>query len=342
MTTPLATPLPFPASAPFEVQPFPGEPVYDPARHLALEKPARSWSLGDLRYDDDAIAACSSDIAITAPFRVLSDEGIATVREVCLQLQSQRTTLAGARVPSHLSGGVYRSRFLRSLCHCPEIAAFLSEVAGTPLAPHSMPSQQLYVNYAPEDVSKAVDAWHFDGVGFDYVLMASDPAKLKGGAFEFFLGTKAEATELLGIDYLRKGGVGPLPAERVVSTTFPAAGYAVFQQGNMVVHRAAALSEPGERITLVPAYVSLEAGYPDPTALEDMPHYQEPGILTEVARHAAWQAQTKLQHLIANLDPAESRDALCVALRDATADVDRALRSLEGRSTRPDISKVNT
>ena len=45
-----------------------------------------------------------------------------------------------------LAGGVYRSRFLRALCACPDILAFCSEQAGTPLAAHSPPSQQLYTS----------------------------------------------------------------------------------------------------------------------------------------------------------------------------------------------------
>lgn len=324
----IAEPLPFPRTMPAAYQCADDGPPYDPARHLALERPERLWTLAELGYDAAAIAACPTDVAITAPFRVLSDQGVAALHEVTLRLKAQRTRLAGNRVPSHLAGGVYRSKFLRDLCNCPVVADFLSEVAGTPLAPHSMPSQQLYVNYAPDYIGKAVDAWHFDGVGFDYVLMVSDPAKLEGGAFQFFLGPKAEATELLGIDYLRKGATGELPAERVVGVAFPAAGYAVFQQGNMVVHRAARLLRPAERTTIVPAYVGLETDYPDPTAVEDMPHYGEPGILAELTRHVAWRTRAKLAGVIDRLSLAEDPETLCAVLRAATADVERVLQSL--------------
>lgn len=324
----IAEPLPFPRTMPTAYRSAEDEPLYDPVRHLALERPEKLWSLAELGYDRAAIAACPTEVAITSPFRILSDQGVAVLREVTQRLKAQRTQLAGNRVPSHLAGGVYRSKFLRSLCNCPVISDFLSEIAGTPLAPHSMPSQQLYVNYTPDDIEKAVDAWHFDGVGFDYVLMVSDPARLEGGAFQFFLGPRGEATELLGIDYLRKGAAGELPAERVVSVAFPAAGYAVFQQGNMVVHRAARLLRPAERTTIVPSYVGLETDYPDPTAVEDMPHYGEPGILAELTRHAAWRARSKLAGVIDRLSFAEDPETLCAALRAATTDVERVLRSM--------------
>ncbi len=53
-----------------------------------------------------------------------------------------------------------------------------------------MSSQQVYINFAPEDLTKAIDNWHVASIGFDYVLMASDPATLNGGRFEFFRGLR--------------------------------------------------------------------------------------------------------------------------------------------------------
>lgn len=321
----------FPEGSPYPDPPDPGEPAYDPDRHLALQKPDRVWRLRDFGYDRDAIARCASPVAITAPFRLLSEEGVAAVQAVTRALKARCSRIAGNRVPTHLAGGVYRSRFLRDFCRCPRVAAFLSEIAETPLAPHSMPSQQVYVNYQPEDIRKAVDAWHFDSVGFDYVLMVSDPAAIEGGRFQFFRGTREEAARALGLETaaLPFGSHGELPPERVEEADFPGPGYALFQQGCMVVHRASRLLGSGERITMVPCYVSRDPAYPDPTNTARMPNYGEPGILTELARHAAWLAGGKLEALARDLPFSDDPAAVARALREAIADVERVVGHIE-------------
>lgn len=126
-----------------------------------------------------------------------------------------------------------------------------------------MPSQQVYVNYALDDISKAVDAWHYDGIGFDYVLMVSDPTGFKGGNFEYFKGTREEVAGLFGLQVheVRYGIHQDFSLERVIKVRFPEAGYAIFQQGDRVVHRVARLLEPAERITVVPGLVSRKHKY---------------------------------------------------------------------------------
>ncbi len=333
----LAAPLRFPDQLPTGYECFPDEITYDPERHLALEWPERIWTLDEFGYSPADVEACASTVAVTSPFRMLSEEGVRVTHQVLTRLKAQRSEIAGDRVPSHLAGGVYRSKFLRDLCACPVILEHLSEISGTPLAPHSMPSQQLYVNYTPEDLSKAVDAWHFDGIGFDYVLMMSDPAKLKGGAFEFFRGTKFEVAEKfnLPVHEVRNGITSELPEERVIQAQFPAAGYAIFQQGNMIVHRAARLLKPGDRITMIPGFVSQDLSRPDPTAVHDMPGYGEPDIVAELARHGAWLAQAKLQHLLDTQPLSDDSEQLAANLKDAIADVESVIRELEKAQSSP-------
>ena len=61
-----------------------------------------------------------------------------------------------------------------------------------------------------------------------------------------------------------------VPAERVVSPAMPGPGYAVMQQGNMVVHQAKGLREEGERITMVNGYVAADARIPDFTRYDQL------------------------------------------------------------------------
>ena len=324
----LADPLSFPRDVPSGYEMLADEPRYDAKRHLALDSPPEVWKLTDLGYDAADVERCASDVAITSPFRLLSDEGVAAAREVALALRDMRG--GDERTASYLSGGVYRSRFLRDFCNCPIVAECLSEIAGTPLLPHSMPSQQIYVNYAPEDVSKAVDTWHTDGIGFDISILVSDPSSFEGGEFQFFLGTKQEAARYLDArpEDLTEANPNELPEDRIRSAAFPGAGYALFQSGDMVVHRVNRLRSRAERITMVPGYVARDVRYSDPTR-DVVAHWGEPGMTAEFARHKAWLARAKLGGLIEKLPLTDDVELIRRELRWATADVETALRLIQ-------------
>jgi hypothetical protein len=336
-----AGPPPFPRELPPTYAAIRDEPTFDPGRHLALEPPQRVWRLADFGYSAAQISDCASEIAVAGPFRLLSDEGTAAARSVALALRDMRRS--GDRTANYLPGGVYRSRFLRDLCNCTQIAEHLSSIAGCELLPHSMPSQQIYINYAPDDISKAVDTWHVDSIGFDYVLLLNDPASFTGGQFQFFRGTTSEAATFLQTDAgrLTDATSRDLPPDRVVSPAFPAAGYAMFQQGNLVMHRATRLTQHAERITFVPGLVARDTRCPDPTR-DRVAGWGEPGIVTEFARHKAWLARAKLDGLIEHLslgaEPAEIRDGL----ERAVADVVNAIAVIERMSGATESSKLAT
>jgi len=327
----LSAPLPFPRELPPTYAAIPNEPTFDPARHLALEPPRNVWRLSDLGYTAAEIGECASEVAVAGPFRLLSEEGVSLARSAALSLRDLCRT--SDRTAKYLTGGVYRSKFLRDLCHCAWITDFLSDVAGCALLPHSMPSQQLYINYAPDELTNAVDTWHVDSIGFDYVMLLSDPRTFGGGQFQFFRGTPAEAARLLATDIESLTGATSqdLPADRVLSPEFPAAGYAFFQQGNMVMHRATRLTRRAERITMVPGLVARDTRCLDPTknAVAD---WGEPGIAAEFARHKAWLSLTKLgefvEHIGLDAEPLEIRDGL----QRSIADVVNAIAVIDGQT----------
>ena len=326
-----ATPLSFPRERPQTYEPIPDEPAFDPARHLALEPPREVWHLSDFGYTAGEIHECASKVAVAGPFRLLSDEGVAAARSVALSLRESCRT--SDRTAKYVAGGVYRSKFLRDLCNCTQISDFLSDVTGCALVPHSMPSQQLYINFAPDELTSAVDTWHVDSIGFDYVLLVSDPRTFEGGQFQFFRGTTAEAARFLGtdIDRLTDPTVRDLPPERVVTAAFPAAGYAIFQQGNRVLHRATRLTRRAERITMVPGLVARDTRCPDPTK-NGVIEWGEPGLVAEFARHKAWLSLTKLGELVERVrldaEPAQIRDDL----QRSIADVLNAISAIDGQA----------
>ncbi len=216
---------------------------WDP-RYLQLEPPTRVYMLAEFGPDAAGPAALSP-MAITTPFRVLSDEGTRILQTICGELEAQATS--DVRLPKRLRGGLYRSEFLRGLYSDPTMLGFLRELGQAPVEAHPLSHHALQINYAPDDLAKNVDQWHRDAVSYDYVMMVSDPRPMKGGRFEYFFGSVEE-----GRDLLLSGQ--SLPPDRVRSAEFPGAGWAVLQQGYRVLHRAARLEERYPRITMVCSY----------------------------------------------------------------------------------------
>ena len=56
-----------------------------------------------------------------------------------------------------------------------------------------------------------------------------------------------------------------IPSHKIISPEIPGPGFAVFQQGKHVVHRATGLTSPGERITLVNGYMASDPSIEDYT-----------------------------------------------------------------------------
>lgn len=280
---PVATPLAFPQIRPAGFPALSREPQFDPARHLALEMPETIISLGDLGYSAAEQAACPSSLGVTSSFRILSEEGVACLLEVARNLAPYARKIE--RISRMVRGGVYQSKFLRDFCCSTEVAEFISQINGTPQLPHSIPHQLGHLNYNPEAVGENVDKWHTDTLRMDYVLFVTDPNLIEGGEFDYFHGTKGEMEQL-------KAAGQPVPEARIKSPAVPGAGYAVLQQGNMVVHRARALRATGERITLVNGYVPADLSVTDFTRFDQL-YLADPDHIaaSEYARHIAWWGQ---------------------------------------------------
>ena len=93
-----------------------------------------------------------------------------------------------------------------------------------------------------------------------------------------------------------------------------------------VVHRGAPLAAPGERITMVNAYVALDRSRDDQSRFRDLMGVDDAAVLyTEWARHVAWRAQGRLGTLIETLPFHQEPDAVIARLETAIEDVRRAI-----------------
>ncbi len=313
--------LDFPVARPAGYEWFDDEPRFDPDRHLALTEPDEVLLLSDLGYSAAEIDPTATPVALSSPFRVLSDEGAEIMLAVTRRLR-EFAKPASNRIEHVVRGGCYRSRWLRDLCVAPEVAEALSAIYGVPVAPHTMPVHLGHLNYAPSAVGSPVDKWHHDTIALDYVMPVVDPATLSGGQFEYFLGTKAEAAELAA------RGETP-PAERVVAPHFGGAGWAIALHGNMVVHRGAPLHVAAERTSMVNAYVALDTSGDDQTRSRDLIAVDDPTVLyTEWARHAAWRARSRLDNLIETIAFDQEPKAAAALLDAAIVDVRQAIEDI--------------
>ncbi len=317
----IAANIPFPREIPASYQTIDGEPEFDPARHLALEMPERIWKLKDFGYDEHIRARYPSQVAVTSPLKVLTAEGVAALREVGegfkrLELKTEGNPDAAYVKPR---GVVYSSTFARDLSRDADLADFLSRIAGTPLAPHTIPTLAAGFVFAPPDVSKTNQGWHLDSLGFGLVIMVSDPEELDGGSFQYFNGTSMEAVRLVGLSdpsELRSsiGKLGAIPEDRILTIDYPCAGYGMFMQGNLILHRGEPLRRPAERSVFVPGFIARDMTFDDVTNWQEVREWNSPTLLQEYARYKAWRARARLDEVIEEIpldsDPSIFRQAL--------------------------------
>ena len=310
---------------PHGVEPLVDEPEFNPSLHLALEKPGEIISLSEFGYSEDDIAACPSDFAATDIFRILSPEGAACLYEVCKQLEE--FTTSNPRIQRNMRGGVYRSKFLRDLCMSPDVTAFISDICGVELLPHTIPHQMGHLNYAPTTVGDNVDKWHVDTLRYDYVMFVTDPKKNEGGAFQYYRGTKHE------VEALHKDGK-PLNPEKIISPEMPGPGYAIMQQGNMVVHQAKGLTAPGERITMVNGYIPANPAFQDYTRYDQLTFADPVSIATaEYSRHVALHARRAIDETITDIPFDKDRAFYADQLRHLSSIITKAIQDIDEADT---------
>ena len=318
-------PIELPRDIPEGVEVLQDEPEFVPARHLQLETATDVYRLGDFGYGDEVIAQCPSNVALAGPFRILSDEGAAAMLDVSRRLEVFKSS--SERIAAMVRYSAYRSRFIRDLARNLEVADFVGKQLQAEIVPSSLIGIALaHFNYAPDDITEPVDHWHHDIVGVDYVMAASDPRDLDGGKFEFFTGTKEEAARL------QEAGQA-LPRDRVVVVEYPGPGWAIAQQGNMVVHRAAPLGTLAERTSFLVCYVAGDLDLPEANVIRDYTTMEPAHIIyPEWARHKAWLARAKIDRLLEELPFTDDREVLIAALEDVRSELDVAIEDIRDES----------
>ena len=90
--------------------------------------------------------------------------------------------------------------------------------------------------------------------------MVSEPGALEGGAFEYFKGT-VDASKLR----TTIGAFPDFPPERIARVVYLEPGFALFMQGNLVLHRGEPLRRSAERCVFVPGFIARDLRFADAT-----------------------------------------------------------------------------
>ena len=219
--------LAFPTYQPAIFRMLEHEPEFDADRHLRMEMPSSVITLSELGYDRRTREQCPSEPASTAPFSMLSNAGVETLRQIAVVLRElEPRTENDPEAPCIKSRAcACSSRFIQSLWHCPRLTEFFSDIAGTAIAAHSLPWAGVAFIYAPEDPRKTNQGWHLDSVGpFTCIIALNDPGSLEGGRFQYFHDTRDEIADLVGtpVEELRAsiGKLSELPREKVVTVDY--------------------------------------------------------------------------------------------------------------------------
>jgi hypothetical protein len=289
-----------------------GDVAWD-RRYLQLEPPAGVHTFAEFGQADQG--ALLSPVAVTEPFRILSEEGVAVALAIARELE--KLAVGDAR-SKRMRGCTYRSRFFDGMYRDPELVSFLAALAQADLREHPVGHHRVQLNFAPEELSRDVDIWHHDVVAYDFVMLLTDPAGMKGGNTEFFRGTLAEGMAILDEQ-------GAIPPERIGAVGYPAAGWAFLQQGHQVLHRAARLAEPYPRVSLVASYYCADPRFREPTILPPLRKADGRDVaLVEWAQYAAYRTIGRLQAFLAPgpdfaAGPEAARERLAECLAEATA-----------------------
>jgi hypothetical protein len=308
---------------PRHAQQIPSSLQFDPKKHLQLEKPEKIYTLKDFGYSEQQVAEAHLPIAVTTPFRLMSDEGVDCLKQEIDALSVYRRE--SDRMANFIRGSLYYSQFIRDFCLNQQVNKFISELAGGEILPHPMGLYQGHINLKPKEEGREVDRWHTDTVMLDYVLLVTKPQSFEGGHFEYFQCTKAQALRALIRDE-----VGP----KIIKVEFPAAGYAVLQQGNHVVHRASAVTKGNERMTFVQSFIQDSPNFRDVSKLDDCKTVDPHDILfTEWARYKAFLSKRRLERLIEEIEYTDDTSKICLELRRAIRDVEEAVLEISDPST---------
>ena len=124
------------------------------------------------------------------------------------------------------------------------------------------------------------------------------------------------------------GAFPDFPSERIERVACAEAGFGLFMQGNLVLHRGEPVRKPAERCVFVPGFIARDLRFPGATSWPEIRGWNSPTIRQEFARHKAWRARNRLDHATDGLPFDGPPESFGKALADATSELEEARREI--------------
>jgi hypothetical protein len=304
-----------------------GEPIFDPAVHLALREPSSVALLPEFEHVDiarvpAADSAGGSRLAYSTPFDMLSKEGVRVAHAI---LRREEVHAHRNHRNVELRGLYYRSPWMRAMMNDPALLAHLGRLAGEPIVPHMLFMDAPSANFGVPQTSvigATVDPWHFDSVAYVGVVLVSNVEDMDGGELQILQRpTKDEAIDLI------ESTLNAPPPSAIVNVSYERSGRCIFVQGSEMVHRVTRVaSAPEPRMSLVMAFQPANPFQPDKTVLDTWERFDVVvgSAPYEFFRLKAHTMGSALRHLAANEAPTRDRAGLAKKLRAIAAELERS------------------
>ncbi|KAJ3087661.1 hypothetical protein HK102_010562 [Quaeritorhiza haematococci] len=327
----LVAPPPFPSKIPSGFRRLKKDVTFDPQKHLNYQAPAfvvdMSFKKHQFPIPQTTKDNFEGGLAFTAPFRLLSKEGVRRCREIIDEAKSDPMLIqSDERTPFCLRGLGYASTFIRDLNLDIGVQKLISDLTcGDTVTAHPMPMNFSQINIGQVGLDKPVDKWHIDSVDYVMVVVLSDQTDMEGGELQVIKRPTVEALKLLEE---RNGNPHP---EEVFTVKYPQAGWAILMQGSHILHHVTAVKKAREaRISLINSYQSLDVFRKDNTHCDT--YYLDPKhvLHVEFARHKAWRVKGMLDYLIRHAEFTESRQQVLEVLKLAENEIRETREVLDG------------
>lgn len=320
------------------------EPRWDPEIHLYTTEPEfyvrlDNWekvkSIPSVKDNKDGTT--ESKLGFTAPYRLLSDEGVKQMLKILrreMALGREATSVRGSK--RAVRGFWYTSPFIRDMMNCPKHLKLLETLTGEPVLPYMQLSNTPQINVSRPGCSKTLDHWHYDGLYYVSVLMLSDMSEVKGGALEVLKKNKFDGLNQLG------SGEG-IPESDKFTVNYEKPGMCILNHGSEVLHHVTPITHNPkqiERISVIMAFQPRNAYRPDKLVMHTMhqcdAHTKLYGY--EYFRYKSWHMMHILKDFVLREKYVENGDKeYAEKLRDIAKELERAADLIE----KPTSDKIN-
>ncbi|RLU81608.1 hypothetical protein CTZ27_32505 [Streptomyces griseocarneus] len=173
---------------------LPAEPPWR-TEYVARDVDGPRLTLGEFGYRPDEIGGWrgrTDDTALAGPLRILTEEGLEHLTEVCANLERAAGD-SGFIATRRLRGADLLSPFVNNMIRDRDFLVTCSRLVGVPLIPHPLRLPTAQINYSEGQGRRPeIVRWHRDGMDYVFTIQLNGHQDYEGGRFTYFQGRTDE------------------------------------------------------------------------------------------------------------------------------------------------------